>query len=247
MEPRTSRALVAAVGSAGLIIGGAASAGATSGGHDDDHGGKQQYGWVKVCQDVKKYDDDKGKDDYLGQYQVRDSYGSVWRFKLKGKYDCRQVKVHKGKVAVKVTYQPEYTDLYGPADRYLYVRKNGYEKTTYEYKAVDYGWVKVCQDVKKYDDGKGDDHNDYKGTYEVKDSHGDKTKLYLNGRYDCDQVKVHTGKVDVKVLYRPDYTELKGYDEVYVDVYKGEYANVTFEYKAKDHYDGHALAGGRTA
>jgi hypothetical protein len=218
------------------------SASASSGSHDD-HGGKQQYGWAKVCQDVKKYDhddkgknDDKGKDDYRGKYQVKDSYGSVWKFDLRGRYDCRQVKVHKGKVAVKVVYKPDYTELKGYEDRYLNVRKDGYANTTYEYKAVvDYGWVKVCQDVKTYDDAKADDYNDYKGTYEVEDSYGDTSTLYLNGKYDCDQVKVHTGKADVKVVYKPDHTYLKGDDDVYVDVYKGEYENVTFEYKATDY------------
>src|SRR4051812_42803988 len=237
MQPRIGRALVAALGSAGLLIGGAMSASA-SGGHDD-HGGKQQYGWVKVCQDVKKYDDhgkdDQANDDYDGQYRVTDSYGSYWNFHLKGRYDCRQVKVHKGKVAVKVTYKPDYTELKGYAERYLNVRKNAYARTTYEYKALDYGWVNVCQDVKKYDDHGKDEDNQYKGTYQVQDSYGDTSTLYLNGKYDCDQVKVHTGKVDVKVVYKPDHTYLKGDDDVYVDVYKGEYENVTFEYKATDY------------
>jgi hypothetical protein len=233
MQPRITRTLVAAAGSASLIVGGAMSAGAS--GHDDHHG-KQQYGWIKVCQNVKKYDDGKGEDEYLGQYQVKDAYGSVWRFKLNGKYDCRQVRVHKGNVSVKVLYQPDYTDLYGDANRYVYVKKDGYARTTFQYKAVDYGWVKVCQDVKDYDHAKGkDDHNEYRGTYEVEDSYGDVTDLYLSGKYDCDQVKVHTGKVDVKVTYRPEHTYLKGDDDVYVDVRKGDYEDVTFEYVA-DHY-----------
>jgi hypothetical protein len=239
MARATGRAVLAAASSAGLLIGGAMSASATASHHDDHggHGGRNHYGWVKVCQDVKAYDDYQRNDEYDGQYQVKDSYGSVWKFRLEGRYGCRQVKVHKGKVSIKVTYKPEYTYLKGYADRYLNVRRGEYQKTTYEYKALDYGWVKVCQEVKKYGDYGKDDDNDYNGTYVVEDSYGDTTKLYLKGEDDCDAVKVHTGKVDVKVDYQPRYTELKGYDEVYVDVYKGDYETVTFTYRAKDDED----------
>ena len=248
METRIRCALVAAASSAGLVLGGAMPASASSGGYDGH--GRKHFGWVKVCQDVKKYDDhkdDKGKDDYLGRYQVKDGYGGVWKFKLEGRYDCREVKVRAGKVSVKVLYKPKDTELKGYEDRYLRVKKNAYEKVTYEYKAVAYGWVKVCQDIKKHDD-KGKDDNEYRGTYEVKDSYGNTSKLYLKGRYDCDEVKVRAGKVDVKVLYKPDDTKLKGDEKVYVDVDKDEYDKVTFEYRAKDddHY-GYGLASSSAA
>jgi hypothetical protein len=252
MQPRIRRTLVAAASCAGLVMGGAMSAAASSG--YDGHG-KKHRGWVKVCQDVKKYGDykdDKGKDDkdnYEGRYQVKDSYGSVWKFNLKGKYDCKQVKVRAGKVSVKVLYKPKDTDLKGYEDRYLRVKKDAYEKVTYEYKAVAYGWVKVCQDIKKKDDDKGKDDkgkddNEYRGTYEVKDSYGNTSKVYLEGKYDCDEVKVRAGKVDVKVIYQPEDTKLKGDEKVYVDVDKDEYEKVTFEYRAKDDDHGdYGLAG----
>jgi uncharacterized membrane protein len=190
------------------------------------------YGWVKVCQDVKKYG---GYDDseYKGTYQVKDGYGVVSRVYLRGAYDCQQVKVHVGKADVKVLYKPDGTELLSYEDVYVDVYKGAYEQVTFSYKAVAYGWVKVCQNVRKY----GDDENaDYKGTYQVKDSYGDTSTVYLEGAYDCEQVKVHAGKADVKVVYKPDYTELLSYDDVYVDVYKDAYAQVVFEYQAKPHY-----------
>jgi len=219
------------------------SATAASGGYDGH--GKKHHGWIKVCQDIKKYDDykdddykdDKDEDDYEGRYRVKDSYGSVWKFDLKGKYDCKQVRVRAGKVSVKVLYKPKDTYLKGDEDRYVHVKKNRYEKVTYEYKAVAYGWVKVCQDIKKKKDAdkdKGKYDNKYRGTYEVKDSYGDTTTVYLEGKYDCDEVKVRAGKVDVKVIYKPDDTKLKGDEKVYVDVDKDEYEKVTFEYRVKD-------------
>ena len=228
MHLRLCRVLLALLSSAGLFVAGAVPAGATSG-HDGGHGKSYDYGWVKVCQNIKKYDDDKGKDDYVGRYRVKDGYSS-WSFKLEGRYACRQFKVRTGKVAVKVLYKPDYTDLYGATDRYLYVKRDRYYKVTYDYKAVDYGWVKVCQDVKSYDHyGKDDDK--FAGRYRVTDSYGDVSYVDLEGKYDCDQVKVHTGKADVEVVDEPDHTYLKGDDEVYVYVDKGEYETVTFEYK----------------
>jgi len=233
MQRRIGRAVLAALSTIGLVVSGAMAANASSG-KSDDHG-KQRYGWVKVCQDVKRYDDGKADDyGYRGTYQVKDGYGGAWKFDLKGRYDCRQVKVHTGKISVRVLYKPDGADLQGYADRYVDVSKNAYRKVTFEYRAIDYGWVKVCQDVKRYDDGKADD-NEYRGTYRVTDSRGRYTDVYLKGRYACDQVKVRTGKTDVRVTYRPDNTRLISDDEVYVNVYKGEYENVTFEYKAVDY------------
>lgn len=235
MHLRIGRVLLAIIGSVGLFVAGAVPAGAASG-PGGDHGNRHDYGWVKVCQNVKKYgdhkgkdDDDKGKDDYVGRYQVKDDYGS-WSFELEGRYACRQVKVRAGKVAVKVLYEPDYTDLYGSTDRYLRVKRNRYERVDFDYKALDYGWVKVCQDVKSYDDH-GKDDNTYDGRYKVTDSYDVVSYVDLEGKYDCDQVKVHTGKADVEVVDQPEHTYLKGDDEVYVYVDKGEYETVTFEYK----------------
>ena len=245
MGLRMGRTLVALASSAGMIIGGAMSAAATSGGDDDGggHGKKEQYGWVNVCQDVKKHDDHAygdTKDDnpYKGTYSVKDSYGQVQKVYLKGQYNCHQVKVHKGKVTVKVLYKPAYTKLDSHADQYVDVKKGDYKKVVYKYRAVDYGWVDVCQDVKKYDDkayGDKKDDNAYNGTYQVKDSYGQVQKVYLKGQYDCDRVKVYAGTVTVKVLYKPDYTKLTGYDSQDVYVKKGAYEKVVFSYYAVDY------------
>src|SRR3954454_16625443 len=142
MNVTIGRTLVAVVSSAGLIAGGAASASASSGG--DDHG-KQRYGWVKVCQEVKKdygYGYDKGKDDrkdkFRGQYKVSDSsdrYGDVDKFKLEGNYDCYQVKVNEGWVKVKVVKKPDHTKLKGYDEQKVYVKKGKYEKVTFKYEA----------------------------------------------------------------------------------------------------------------
>jgi hypothetical protein len=227
MHLKIGRVLLAVISSAGLFIAGAVPAGATSG-HDGDHGKRNDYGWVKVCQNVKKYGDDKGKDDYVGRYRVKDRYSS-WTFKLEGRYACRQVKVRAGKVAVGVLYKPDYTDLYGSTDRYLHVKRDRYANVAFEYKALDYGWVKVCQDVKSGDHGKDD--NTYDGRYKITDSYGTISYLDLEGTYDCDEVKVHTGKADVEVVHQPDHTYLTGDHEVDVYVDKGEYETVKVEYK----------------
>src|SRR3954470_1711397 len=114
MNVTIGRTLVAVVSSAGLLVGGAATA--SAGGHDDH--GKDKYGWVKVCQEVKKDKDhdyakdrDDKKDKYVGKYRVKDSRDDVHKFKLEGKYDCYQVKVHAGWVKVKVVEKPDHTKL----------------------------------------------------------------------------------------------------------------------------------------
>jgi hypothetical protein len=144
MNVSMGRTLVAVVSSAGLILGGAASASASSGGHDDH--GKYRSGWVKVCQDIKKdrgHDDAKGKGghedrDYKGTYKVKDSYGDVTRVYLQGKYDCDEVRVHKGWVKVRVVDEPEGTKLKSDYEQSVYVRKGEYEKVTFDYKVKDW-------------------------------------------------------------------------------------------------------------
>jgi hypothetical protein len=137
MNVTIGRTLVAVVTSAGLVVGGAASASASSGGYDKD---KDKYGWVKVCQEVKKDNkgkDDKGKDDkkFRGQYKVKDKYGDVSKFWLQGKDACYQVKVHEGWVNVKVVKKPDHTKLKGYEEQKVYVKKGKYEKVTFKYDA----------------------------------------------------------------------------------------------------------------
>jgi hypothetical protein len=57
-------------------------------------------------------------------------------------------------------------------------------------------------------------------------------------------VKVYAGKVTVSVLYKPEHTTFYGRDDQYVDVYRGYYETVSYDYKAvEDDYSvGHHAA-----
>ena len=109
-----------------------------------------------------------------------------------------------------------------------------------DHKRPQHGWVKVCQDIKEHgrDHGRDDhdhdkDNRKYHGVYKVEDSSYRTQYIHLWGKYDCDEVKVRKGKVHVEVVYEPDHTRLRGDDERWIWVDRGEYKRVTFYYDAK--------------
>jgi hypothetical protein len=98
------------------------------------------------------------------------------------------------------------------------------------------GWVKVCQEItqkKKDDKGKDKDHNSYNGLYKVRDSKGKTYWVKLEGKDDCDSVKVNTGWAKVSVKGQPDETKLKSKKNQWTHVKKDKRSTVTFEYDAK--------------
>jgi hypothetical protein len=140
MSTSTGRCLLAAVSSAGMLISGAVSASASS--DDDGHGRGDRYGTVNVCQEVRDHDgrSDKGRrdrhrDSFRGTYSVSDSRGGYWKVYLQGKYDCDEVRVHRGRVNVRIDDQPEHTRLRSRYSQSVYVDGGGYARVTFRYDA----------------------------------------------------------------------------------------------------------------
>jgi len=132
------RGAAACAVTAALVAAGALPAANAHEPKKDDH-----YGYVKVCQKVY-YDHDK-KDDKKDDKKFHATYNAY-----EGKYDygdftiyddyCKQAKVKKGYVTVKVVYYSSYAKLDGPSYKTVYVDKDEYKDVWFSYKAKKHGY-----------------------------------------------------------------------------------------------------------
>lgn len=131
----------------------------------------------------------------------------------------------------------------------------------------DKGWLTVCQYVKddhrhhRYDGHDGDHkrsgyddtnskmrssyrydndrrHNDDKGVYRVVDRRGNAQLIRLDGKRDCETIKVLEGWARVSVLRTPDDTKLKSHRNQWVKIRDDKRSVVVFSYEKK-HDHGH--------
>jgi hypothetical protein len=132
------RSAIAVARSAALLIGTAVSAGATAS-VNGDHG-RRDHGYVQVCQRIREDDGHGGQqarhddEEFIGRYRVTDSEGDRSTVRLEGRRACRQLRVHSGRVRVRVIDEPDNTDLRGDRQRTVRVRRGETETVTFRYR-----------------------------------------------------------------------------------------------------------------
>jgi hypothetical protein len=140
MTTSMTRTALVLTSSAGLMVGTAVSAGAVASSSDYRPGNRS--GYVRVCQDIRD-DGDRGlksardhedDSDFVGRYRVRDSEGDSFRIRLSGRHDCSgRIRVHTGRVRVRVVDEPEDTRLRSSDEQTVRVRRGETERVTFRY------------------------------------------------------------------------------------------------------------------